>query len=218
MKAVLITVIAASLAVGPALRAQDLGEASALTKPSSMAGTSMKGTSMKGTSMSGTSMKGTSMKGSSMKGSSMKGTSMSGTSMKGTSMKGFSMKASGEAKNTTSGYSAYAVRPIGESATNTAPGLAQTREGAASPTKSATCSSGPAASPTTPSVFILSTGGRVESRCYMLTVDSLRLQDGPEQRTIPLREVNVDATVAANRERGIDLKIPKNKAEIVLGF
>ena len=38
------------------------------------------------------------------------------------------------------------------------------------------------------------------------------------QRTIPLSAVNLSETVAANRERGIDLKIPKNKAEITLGF
>jgi hypothetical protein len=33
-----------------------------------------------------------------------------------------------------------------------------------------------------------------------------------------LSAVNVNATIAANRERGIDLKIPKSKAEITLGF
>lgn len=38
------------------------------------------------------------------------------------------------------------------------------------------------------------------------------------QRTIPLTAINLDATAAANRERGIDLKFPTNKSEIMLSF
>jgi hypothetical protein len=38
------------------------------------------------------------------------------------------------------------------------------------------------------------------------------------QRTIPLTAINLDATTAANRGRGIDLKFPKNKSEIMLSF
>ena len=62
MKAILITLATATLAVGYTVQAQDIGEMSTLTKPSSTVGSSMRGTSMKGSSMKCTSMKGTSMK------------------------------------------------------------------------------------------------------------------------------------------------------------
>jgi hypothetical protein len=71
---------------------------------------------------------------------------------------------------------------------------------------------------TPPAVFILSNGDRLESSNYLLTTSSLRVQQGEAQRTIPLNAVNLDATIAANHERGVDLKIPKSKSEIVLSF
>jgi hypothetical protein len=76
----------------------------------------------------------------------------------------------------------------------------------------------PVAKPTPPAVFILNNGDRLESSHYVLTVDSLRLQQGETQRTIPMSAVNQDATVAANQQRGIALTIPKNKSEIMLSF
>ena len=72
--------------------------------------------------------------------------------------------------------------------------------------------------PTPPAVFVLSNGDRLESSNYILTVDSLRVQQGDTQRTIPLSSLNADATLAANRARGIDLKIPTSKSQIMLGF
>jgi hypothetical protein len=51
-----------------------------------------------------------------------------------------------------------------------------------------------------------------------LTADSLRVQQGETQRTIPQSAVNMDATIAANRERGINLKFPKSTGEITLSF
>ena len=74
------------------------------------------------------------------------------------------------------------------------------------------------AAPTPPAVFILSSGERLESSNYVLTVDSLRVQQGDKQRTIPISSLNADATIAANRQRGIDLKIPTSKSQIMLGF
>jgi hypothetical protein len=38
------------------------------------------------------------------------------------------------------------------------------------------------------------------------------------RRTIPMSAVNVQATLAANKQRGIDLKIPANKSQMVLAF
>ena len=91
-------------------------------------------------------------------------------------------------------------------------------KGSASPEKSAANHNQTIPGPDSPAVFVLSNGERLESSHYLLTVTSLRLQQGETQRTIPLSAVNVDATIAANRERGIDLKIPHNKAEIMLSF
>lgn len=74
-----------------------------------------------------------------------------------------------------------------------------------------------AASPAPPAVFILSSGERLESSHYLVSSDSVQVEVGDTQRTIPISALNVDATVAANRARGIDLKIPA-KGQIMLGF
>ena len=74
------------------------------------------------------------------------------------------------------------------------------------------------AGPTPPAVFILFNGERLETNHYLLNNNSLRVQQGGTQRTIPLSTINMDATVAANHERGIDLRVPKNKSEIMLSF
>ena len=67
-------------------------------------------------------------------------------------------------------------------------------------------------------VFVLSNGEHLESSHYLLTVDSLRVLQGATERLIPLSALDLDATIAANDERGIDVEIPKNKAQITLGF
>ena len=76
--------------------------------------------------------------------------------------------------------------------------------------------SGPRPNPA--AVFILSNGQKIESRNYFLTVDSVRIDDSDMPRTIPMSNVNVDATLAANRQRGLNLKIPDNKAQIMVSF
>jgi hypothetical protein len=73
------------------------------------------------------------------------------------------------------------------------------------------------ASPPPPAVFILSSGERLESSHYLVSSNSVQVQQGDTQRTIPISALNVDATVAANRARGIDLRIP-SKGQIMLGF
>lgn len=72
--------------------------------------------------------------------------------------------------------------------------------------------------PVPAAVFILSNGERLESGDYVMTNDSLRLDQKGTQRTIPLSSLNVNATVAANRERGLDLKIPSNKGQMTISF
>jgi hypothetical protein len=70
--------------------------------------------------------------------------------------------------------------------------------------------------PTT--VFVLTDGERLETERYLLTANSLFVTVHRAGRTIPLRMLDVDATVAANRDRGIDLRIPSDQNEISLRF
>ena len=72
--------------------------------------------------------------------------------------------------------------------------------------------------PQPPTLFVFANGARLEARRYMLTADSLCVEIGRQQRRISLGKIDVDATIAANRERGIDLKFPTDRNEIFLGF
>jgi hypothetical protein len=72
--------------------------------------------------------------------------------------------------------------------------------------------------PALPAVFILSNGQKVESGDYFITMDSVSLQEDGKERVIPLSSLNVSATVAANHDRGLDLKFPDNKAQITISF
>lgn len=72
--------------------------------------------------------------------------------------------------------------------------------------------------PDLPTLFVFANGDKLEARRYTLTPDSLRLEIGRQQRTIALDKLNIDATIAANRERGIDLKFPTDENQIFLGF
>jgi thiol-disulfide isomerase/thioredoxin len=69
-----------------------------------------------------------------------------------------------------------------------------------------------------PTVFVLTNGERLEAHHYAINAGSLRITTEGNQRTIPLGEVDLKATIAANHERGIDLKIPTHPGEISLGF
>ena len=72
--------------------------------------------------------------------------------------------------------------------------------------------------PPPPAVFILSNGERVEASRYVMTVDSVQIQQEGKERSIPLSSVNVSATLAANHARGVDLNIPKSNSQITLSF
>jgi len=75
-----------------------------------------------------------------------------------------------------------------------------------------------ASKPDLPTLFLFANGEKLEARRYTLTPDSLYVFVGRQQRTIALDKLNVDATIAANRERGIDLKFPTDVNQIFLGF
>jgi len=76
----------------------------------------------------------------------------------------------------------------------------------------------PLAKPRQPTVFVLKTGERIEIRRYTILGGLLRLTVDGKQRTIPLTDLDLKASTAANQERGINLKIPTNPNEFVMGF
>jgi hypothetical protein len=69
-----------------------------------------------------------------------------------------------------------------------------------------------------PTIFILANGERLETRRFLLTASNLSFSIDRRQRTIPLDRLDLDATIAANHERGIDLRIPADRNEISLSF
>ena len=74
------------------------------------------------------------------------------------------------------------------------------------------------APPPPPAIFILANGDKVETARYMVTVDSVRVEQAGMQRRIPLSELNLNATIAANHSRGLDIKFPTDRTQIMLGF
>jgi hypothetical protein len=69
-----------------------------------------------------------------------------------------------------------------------------------------------------PTIFILANGERLETRRFVLTASHLSVSIDRQQRTIPLDKLDVDATITANHERGVDLRIPFDRNEISLSF
>lgn len=67
-------------------------------------------------------------------------------------------------------------------------------------------------------VFVLTNGEKLESQRYLLTASNVSLTLNRNRRTIPLQMIDLDATIAANRDRGIDLRIPNDRNEISLRF
>jgi hypothetical protein len=61
-------------------------------------------------------------------------------------------------------------------------------------------------------------GERLETQGYVLTASSLCATVQHSQRTIPLAMLDLQATLAANRERGLDLLIPENRNEVSVRF
>lgn len=75
----------------------------------------------------------------------------------------------------------------------------------------------PARSPAV--VFILQDGRRIESQNFTITDSTIFIREGRRPATsIPVDQLNVDATLTANHQRGIDLQLPENHSEILLSF
>lgn len=69
-----------------------------------------------------------------------------------------------------------------------------------------------------PTVFILASGERLEVQRFILTASNLSFNLDRKQRVIPLAMLDLNATAAANSERGIDLRVPEDRNEISLSF
>jgi hypothetical protein len=69
-----------------------------------------------------------------------------------------------------------------------------------------------------PTVFILASGERLEVQRFILTANNLSFNLDRKQRVIPLAMLDLNATTAANSERGIDLRVPIDRNEISLSF
>lgn len=76
----------------------------------------------------------------------------------------------------------------------------------------------PAAKPQPPTLFVLKGGERLESRDYLLTAESLQIQVGGQRREIPLGTLDLEATIAANHQRGIELTIPRDRTAVFVSF
>jgi len=69
-----------------------------------------------------------------------------------------------------------------------------------------------------PTIFILANGERLEARRFVLTTSNLSVSIDRQQRTVPFDMLDFNATISANHERGIDLRIPADRTEISLSF
>jgi len=77
----------------------------------------------------------------------------------------------------------------------------------------------PSAQELPPTVFIFANGNQMEARRFTLTSNGLTIDvDSHETRHFPLTALNLQATLAANTERGISLKIPEDRNHIAIGF
>jgi hypothetical protein len=72
--------------------------------------------------------------------------------------------------------------------------------------------------PPVPAVFVLTDGERLEAERFLLTASSLLVYVDRRERIIPWETLDLDATIFANRERGISLRIPADRNEILLSF
>lgn len=68
-------------------------------------------------------------------------------------------------------------------------------------------------------VFVLSDGRRLETQTYTITDSVLTIKElhRPAMQ-VPLDQLNVEATLAENHQRGLNLQLPENRSEIVIGF
>ena len=67
-------------------------------------------------------------------------------------------------------------------------------------------------------VFVLMTGEQLESNDYVINAGYLSVKVGDQYRRVALSALDATKTLAVNKARGIDLKLPTNSREVFLGF
>jgi thiol-disulfide isomerase/thioredoxin len=67
-------------------------------------------------------------------------------------------------------------------------------------------------------IFILVSGEQLECDRYTILAGYVDVTVGDQQRRIQLSALDTKKTIAMNRQRGVDLKLPTNNREVVLGF
>ena len=65
---------------------------------------------------------------------------------------------------------------------------------------------------------VLKTGEKIEVHRYTILGGLLRFTVDGKQRSIPVADLDLIASTAANQARGINLRIPTNPNEVVMGF
>jgi thiol-disulfide isomerase/thioredoxin len=84
-----------------------------------------------------------------------------------------------------------------------------------------TVPSSPSFSPIKPlpkTIFLLSSGEKLESDHYVIQNGFLDITVGEQVRHIALAALDTKQTIALNHKNGVNLKIPTNKSEVFLGF
>ena len=80
---------------------------------------------------------------------------------------------------------------------------------------------GPSTPPTKPgpkTIFVFANGERLEADHYTLDTNLLHVVVRGQQRTIAINTLDIKTTLAVNRQRGIDLKIPQSRSEVFVTF
>lgn len=72
--------------------------------------------------------------------------------------------------------------------------------------------------PQLPALFVLQNGQQIESDRYVLSDKSVTIDVGRQQRTIPLSDINISETMAANHQRGLDIAFPRDANSLFLSF
>jgi hypothetical protein len=69
-----------------------------------------------------------------------------------------------------------------------------------------------------PALFVLQNGQHIESDRYTLSDKSVTIDVGRQQQTIPLSELDMNETIAANRQRGVDITFPRDSNSLFISF
>ena len=69
-----------------------------------------------------------------------------------------------------------------------------------------------------PALFVLQNGQHIESDHYVLSDKSVTVDVGRQQRTIPLSDIDLKETMAANRQRGVEIAFPRDSNSLFMSF